>query len=78
MAEAAALIGGVSGDEDLLADIAQALASRQNVLKQFGPFASSMNVVRDLDNPDTVERFRSRYGNTYWFYYFFVNDIPSQ
>ena len=78
IAEAAALIGGVSGDEELLADIAQTLTSWQNLLKQFGPFANSMNLARDLDNPETIERFRSRYGNTYWFYYFFVNDIPTQ
>ena len=78
IAEAAALIGGVSGDEDLVVDIAQALSSRQSILRQFGPFANAMNLVRDLDDPETVERFRSRYGGTYWFYYFFVNDIPTQ
>ena len=78
IAEAGALIGGVSGDEELLADIAKALASRQSILRQFGPFANAMNLARDLDDPETVERFRDRYGNTYWFYYFFVNDIPTQ
>ena len=78
IAEAGALIGGVSGDEGLLAEIAQALASKQSVLRQFGPFANAMNLARNLDDPKTVESFRSRYGSTYWFYYFFVNDIPTQ
>ena len=78
VAEAAALFGGVSGDELLLADIAQVLASRQSILRQFGPFANAMNLAQDLDNPQTVERFKSRYGTTYWFYYFFVNDLPTK
>ena len=78
VAEAAALLGGISEDNELLAEVAQALASRQDVLRDFGRFANAMNQVRDIDNPSTVERFDSRYGDTYWFYYFFVNDIPSQ
>lgn len=78
VAEAAALIGGVSGDDGLLADIAEATAKRQDILRQFGSFANAMNLARDIDDPATIERFRSRYGGTYWFYYFFVNDIPSQ
>ena len=77
VAEAAALLGGISGDDELVADIAKALASRQNILKDFGPFASAMNQVRDMDNPKTIERFKTRFGTTYWFYYFFVNDIPT-
>ena len=77
IAEAAALFGGVSGDQQLLAEVAQMLSSRQTILKNFGPFANSMNLVKDVKDPDTIERFRSRYGNTYWFYYFFVNDIPT-
>jgi hypothetical protein len=78
IAEAAALIGGISGDDELLADIAVAASSRQDILRQFGSFANAMNLASNLDNPDTIERFRSRYGSTYWFYYFFVNDIPSK
>ena len=77
IAEAAALIGGISGDGQLQAQVAQTLASRQDILKSFGPFANAMNMARDIDNPETLERFRSRFGDTYWFYYFFVNDIPS-
>ena len=78
IAEAAALIGGLSGDEGLLADIAQALASKPDILRSFGPFSRAMNAASDLGNPDTVERFKARYGTTYWFYYFFVNDISTQ
>ena len=75
IAEAAALFGGTSGDSRTMVRIGDAMASRQDVLKQFSPFANSMNMVSDLDNPSTIERFRNRYGDTYWFYYFFVNDI---
>lgn len=77
-AEAAALFGGVSGDGELFAQVAAALSSRQSTLKAFSPFANSMNMAGDLDNPETVQRFKSRYGDTYWFYYFFVNDIPTK
>lgn len=76
-AEAAALFGGISDDGELLSMVAEALSSRQSILKNFGTFANSMNMATNIDNPDTVKRFRSRYGDTYWFYYFFVNDIPS-
>ena len=75
VAEALALLGGTSGDYEIMAQVAQAMSSRQDVLKQFSPFASSMNMTSNPDNPDTIKRFKDRYGDTYWFYYYFINDI---
>ncbi|MBQ2502398.1 MAG: hypothetical protein II524_08085, partial [Bacteroidales bacterium] len=57
------------------ARVAQAMSARQDVLKQFTPFANAMNMASNPDSPETIKRFKDRYGNTYWFYYYFINDI---
>ena len=75
VAEALALLGGTSGDYDIMARVAQAMSTRQDVLKQFTPFANAMNMASNPDSPETIKRFKDRYGNTYWFYYYFINDI---
>lgn len=75
IAEAASLFGATSGDDDLMSRIAVALSSRTDILKQFGQFANAMNITSDLDAAATRERFGKRYGGTYWFYYYFTDDI---
>ena len=75
VAEALALLGGTSGDYEIMEQVAKAMASRQDVLRRLTPFANSINTASNLDNPSTIKRFKERYGDTYWFYYYFVNDI---
>ena len=75
VAEALALLGGTSGDYEIMEKVAKAMSSKQDVLRRLTPFANSINTASNLDHPSTIKRFKDRYGDTYWFYYYFVNDI---
>lgn len=75
IAEAAALFGGISGDRDMLANIAAILSSHKSVLKEFGNFGRIVNSIRDDEKAAAAAK--DRFGRTYWFYYYFINDIET-
>lgn len=75
MAEAAALFAGISGDRAMLADVAAILSSHKAILKEFGNFGRIINTERD--DARAAAATKDRFGRTYWFYYYFVNDIET-
>ena len=75
IAEGAALFASQMADPDLMRELASVLSSKQSVLRRFGGFSRAFNSVAGELSAETAGRFRKDYGDTYWFYYFFGNDI---
>ena len=73
LAEGAALFGSVSGEAGIMRALTPVLAGCGTVLKRFTQFSNAANSARDLDSEKTKERFADRYGQTYWYYYLFVD-----
>ena len=77
IAQAAVLFGGTSGDRDLYLQVFNTFRDDRDLLKAFGAFGNSYNSARDVSSDSVRERYRQRYGKTYWYYYYFVNDIQT-
>lgn len=75
MAEAAALFGGISGDREMLSNVAAILSSHKSILKEFGNFGKIIN--SRMNDAEAADAAKDRYGRTYWFYYYFINDIET-
>lgn len=77
IAQAAVLFGGTSGDRDLYLKVFETFRSDEALLKEFGAFGKSYNAAGDTSSEYARKRYRDRYGKTYWFYYYFINDIQT-
>lgn len=75
IAQAAALFAGISGDREMLANIAAILSSHKSVLREFGNFGRIIN--SGMDDEKAAEAAKDRFGRTYWFYYYFINDMET-
>ena len=77
IAQAAVLFGGTSGDRELYLQVFNLFRENTGLLRDFGAFGRDYNNVGNMASPATADRFAKRYGNTYWFYYYFVNDLKT-
>lgn len=77
IAQAAVLFGGTSGDRDLYLKIFGIFKDDTTLLREFSAFGKSYNAASDVSSEYMRKRYRERYGTTYWFYYYFINDIQT-
>ncbi len=75
IAQAVALFAGISGDREMLANVAAILSSHKSVLREFGNFGRIIN--SGMDDEKAAEAAKDRFGRTYWFYYYFINDMET-
>lgn len=75
--QAAVLFGGISGDEGIYRSVFSIFKENEQLLKRFSSFGHSMSANPDISSESVIERYRSQYGKTFWFYYYFVNDITT-
>lgn len=76
-AQALALFGGLLGNGDLMQDIVSTLSAQQLILRQFSQFANGLNAFQDMGGPDAQKWAKEHYPGTYWYYYYFINDLKS-
>ncbi|MCR5133930.1 MAG: DUF6057 family protein [Bacteroidales bacterium] len=77
IAQAAVLFGGTSGDRDLYLQVFNLFKDDTALMREFSAFGKSYNAASDVSSEYARKRYREKYGKTYWFYYYFINDIQS-
>lgn len=77
IAQTVALCAGISGDREMMATVASMLKDHTSILRNFSNLAKALNSSNDLQTPESVKWFKDRFGETYWFYYYFINGIES-
>ena len=77
IAQAAVLFGGTSGDRDLYLQVFNLFKDDTALMREFSAFGKSYNAASDVSSEYSRKRYREKYGKTYWFYYYFINDIQS-
>lgn len=75
IAQAAVLFGGTSGDRDLYLQVFGIFKDDTALMREFSTFGKSYNAASDVSSEYARKRYREKYGKTYWFYYYFINDI---
>lgn len=75
--QAAVLFGGISGDESIYRSVFSIFKEDEQLLKRFSTFGHSMSANPNVSSEAVVDRYKSQFGKTYWFYYYFVNDIST-
>lgn len=74
MAEAALLFAYIERNEARLADVLDRIGGENSpVLKRFNAFSEA--ITKSSDSKASLEYFRKRYGDTYWYYCYFVKDF---
>lgn len=71
-AQAAILFSGLNPGYDKTAQVLEMVHKGTAVFSQYGQFANMLNTADDLDNPAIKARFKERFGDTYWYYYFYA------
>lgn len=75
IAQAAVLFGGTSGDRDLYLQVFGLFKDDTALMREFSTFGKSYNAASDVTSEYARKKYREKYGKTYWFYYYFINDI---
>lgn len=78
ISEGIALFASAMGDVDLMKDVISLLSNKQAMLKRFSQFSKAFNSAKEPESAETRERFKKSYDGSYWFYYYFVEDISAQ
>ena len=75
--EAALLYAGLEKNEPLKQEIIALAGTSSPVVARFGEFMQLVETLNGETDEQGVTLFRQRFGDTFWFYYFFVNDIKT-
>ncbi len=75
--EAAILFATLGGKEEVKQAIQRYVSSESAVSKRFSRFLQMVNEFNGEENDAIKSRFKKDFGNTYWYYYFFVKNIKT-
>ncbi len=75
--EAALLYAGLEKNESLKQHIVSLAGVTSPIVTRFDEFMQLVQMLNGETDEKSLSLFRSKFADTYWFYYFFVNDIKT-